>query len=140
MRSFNQGRQPIDNWIDFLAHFLFILVAWTLFIKYLFPLFYALAGNEHWSRYIYWDFWPVIHLWLGYALLTKPRYTYWLSVSVSAVEIIIILTFFARFLSDPEWSIWRTNWLVNKVFVLACFILLLGTALLRPGALKTHKA
>lgn len=140
MRPLDRGNQHGDGWIRFLGHFLFILAAWTVFIKYLFPVLFALAGGESWSQYIYWDFWPVIHVWLGYALLTRRQYTYWLAVVVSAVEIIIILTLFSRFLADPEWSIWRTNWFVNKVFVLACFILLLATALLRPSTLKIQEA
>lgn len=125
-----------SGWIAFLAHFLFILVAWTLFIKYLFPIGYSVAMGEPWSQYIYWDLWPVIHLWLGWALLARPNYTYPLALVVSVLEIVIIVSFFARFLADPEWSIWRTNWFVNKVFVLACFVLLLGTAVWRPGAIK----
>ncbi|BBI60207.1 hypothetical protein HSBAA_15130 [Vreelandella sulfidaeris] len=42
-------------------------------------------------------------------------------------EILIIATLFVRFLDDPEWSIWRTNWFVNKVFVLTCFVLVLAS-------------
>ena len=37
-----------------------------------------------------------------------------------------MLTKFAIFLSSPQWSIWMTNWFVNKLFVLACFIAILG--------------
>ena len=125
-----------NSWITFLAYFLFILAAWTVFIKYLFPIAFALANGESWSSHVFWDAWPVIHVWLGWALLARPRYTYGLTIAVSVVEIIIICTLFARFLSDPEWSIWRTNWFVNKVFVLACFILVLATALTHPGSLK----
>ena len=29
-------------------------------------------------------------------------------------------------LPTPEWTIWRTNWFINRCFVLACFIGLLG--------------
>ncbi|SDZ77977.1 hypothetical protein [Microbulbifer marinus] len=133
-------RQPANTWITFLAHFLFILAAWTLFIKYLLPIGFALANGEPWSSHVYWDAWPVIHVWVGWALLARPGYTYRLAVAVSAVEIIIICTLFARFLADPEWSIWRSNWFVNKVFVLACFILLLVTALTRPGSLQAKIA
>ncbi len=136
MPRHNPAQQSSDTWVTFIAHFLFILAAWTMFIKYLFPIAFALASGEPWTRYIYWDFWPVIHVWLGWALLARPGYTYFLAIAVAAVEIIIIVTLFARFLSEPDWSIWRTNWFVNKVFVLACFILLLITALLRPAALK----
>lgn len=45
---------PIENvrspWISFLAHLFMILVAWTLFIKYLFPIGFALANNEAWGH------------------------------------------------------------------------------------------
>lgn len=119
------ARQP-NAWISFLAHLLFILAAWTLFIKYLFPVGYSLTYGEPLARYIYWDLWPVAHVWLGWALLERPRYTRALAIGMSVIEILIICTLFARFLADPEWSIWRTNWFVNKVFVLTCFVLVLA--------------
>lgn len=121
------------RWIDFLAHLLFILSAWTLFIKYLFPMAFALVQGEPLGLYIYWDLWPVAHVWLGWALLARPPYTRVLAIAMSVVEIAIILTFFTLFLSEPEWSIWRSNWFVNKVFVLGCFVLILSTALARPA-------
>ncbi|MDO3720615.1 hypothetical protein QVZ43_02705 [Marinobacter sp. chi1] len=123
-------------WISFLAHLFLILVAWTLFIKYLFPMGFAWATGEVWSTYIYWDLWPLAHLWLAWSLLRQPRYTRVLAIGMSVVEILIIVTLFTRFLADPEWSIWRTNWFVNKVFVLAAFALVLCTALWRPKILK----
>ncbi|MFW5824539.1 MAG: hypothetical protein ACOCVV_06210 [Marinobacter sp.] len=126
-------------WATFLAHLFLVLVAWTVFIKYLFPVGFALAGGEAWTTYIYWDLWPLAHLWLAWALLARPRYTRMLAIGMAVVEIVIIVTLFTRFLADPEWSIWRTNWFVNKVFVLVSFVLVLGTALVCPGALKGHQ-
>lgn len=120
------------RWTDFLAHLLFVLTAWTIFIKYLFPMGYSLAYGEPLSRYIFWDLWPIGHVWMGWALLARPRYTRALAIVMSVIEIGIIVTFFVLFLSEPEWSIWRTNWFVNKVFVLGCFILLLFTAIASP--------
>ena len=111
--------------IAFLAHFLFVLAAWTLTIKFFFPVAYALAAGLPVDTYIFWDFWWVIHLWLGWALLNWPRYTIPLAITVSVAEIAIVVTKFVLFLSAPEWTIWRTNWFINKLFVLACFILLL---------------
>ncbi len=111
--------------IAFLAHFLFVLAAWTLTIKFLFPVGYALAAGVPVGTYIFWDFWWVIHLWLGWALLRWPRYTVPLAITVSVAEIAIVVTKFVLFLSAPEWTIWRTNWFINKLFVLGCFILLL---------------
>jgi len=123
--------QPSNAWISFLAHLLFILAAWTLFIKYLFPIGFALAYGEAWTSRIYWDLWPLAHIWLGWALLARPGYTRALAVGMSVVEILIISNFLFNFLADPDWSIWRTNWFVNKVFVLACFVLVLVTTLYR---------
>lgn len=128
---------PGNRWTRFLAHLFLFLVAWTIFIKYLFPIGFALASGEAWKTYIYWDLWPVAHLWLAWALLARPRYTRALAVGMSVIEILIIITLFAWFLADPEWSIWRTNWFVNKVFVLVGFFLVLGTALFRPDSLKS---
>ncbi len=112
--------------IPFLAHFLFVLAAWTLTIKFAFPVAYALAAGLPAGTHVYWDFWWVVHLWLGWALLNWQRYTFALTITVSIAEIAIIVTKFALFLSAPEWTIWRTNWFINKLFVLACFILLLA--------------
>ena len=111
--------------IVFLAHTLILLAAWTVTIKFLFPIAYALGYGLPLGSHIYWDFWWVIHLWLVWALLHWRAYTYALAVGVSVVEIAIIVTKFALFLPVPEWTIWSTNWFINKVFVLACFCLML---------------
>ena len=128
----NAANTHQNSWTDFLAHLLFFLAAWTLFIKYLFPVGYSLAYGGPLSQHIYWDLWPAAHLWLGWALLTKPAYTKWLSMAMAVVEIATITTLLDLFLSDPEWTIWRSNWFINKVFVLMAFILILATALARP--------
>ena len=122
--------------IAFLAHFLFVLAAWTLTIKFAFPVAYALAEGVPIGTYVYWDFWWVVHLWLGWALLNWRRYTYRLAVGVSLVEIVIIVTKFALFLSAPEWTVWTTNWFINKLFVLACFVLMLSYFVARSGQLR----
>lgn len=127
-----------SQWVAFLAHLFLILVAWTVFIKYLFPVAFALLNGEAWAIYIYWDLWPAAHLWLAWALLARPGYTRLLAIGMSVVEIAIIVSLFIGFLADPDWTIWRTNWFVNKVFVLAAFVLVLGTALLRPRLLVRY--
>ena len=110
----------------FLAHFLFVLAAWTVVIKYLFPIGYALAHDLAPATHVYLDFWPVAHVWLGWALLVRPRYTYALAIAVAVLEIGIVVTKFVLFLGEPQWTIWTTNWFVNKMFVLGCFVLMLG--------------
>ncbi|HTT38566.1 MAG TPA: hypothetical protein VMH32_12960 [Burkholderiales bacterium] len=112
--------------LGFLAHFLFILAAWTVTIKFAFPVAYAVAQGVPIGSFVMWDFWWVVHLWLGWALLHWRRYTFALAAVVSVTEIVIVAVKLVLFLSAPQWTIWRTNWFINKLFVLACFILLLG--------------
>lgn len=122
--------------LRFLAHFLFILAAWTVVIKYLFPLGFAWWRGEPLLTYVFLDFWPVVHVWVGWALLNWRRWSYALALGVSLAEIVIVVTKFVLFLSDPQWTIWRTNWFVNKIFVLGCFVLLLGYLLANAGSLQ----
>ena len=110
----------------FLAHFLFILAAWTVVIKYLFPMAYALSEGNPVLTYVYLDLWPVVHVWVGWSLLNWNRYTFALAGVVSVAEMVIVVSKFVIFLAQPEWTIWRTNWFINKIFVLTCFILLTG--------------
>ena len=117
--------------IVFLAHFLFVLAAWTVVIKYLFPVAYALAHGLPLGTHVYLDFWPVAHVWLGWALLARPWYTFQLAIVVALLEVGIVATKFVLFLGAPEWTIWTTNWFVNKLFVLGCFGLMLGHLLVR---------
>ena len=124
----------------FLAHFLFVLAAWTVVVKYLFPVAWALAHGLAPATHVYVDFWPVVHVWLGWALLARPRYTLALALVVSVVEIVIVVTKFVLFLGAPEWTIWTTNWFVNKVFVLGCFVLMLGHVLARRGEYAPRSA
>ena len=112
--------------IRFFAHFLFLLAAWTLVIKFAFPFAFGWYEGTPLDTYIMWDFWWVIHLWLGWALLSWQRYTYALAVSVSVVEITIISVKLKVFLGDPSWTIWTANWFTNKLFVITCFVLMLG--------------
>jgi hypothetical protein len=123
----------------FLAHFLFVLAAWTVVIKYLFPMAYAAAEGVPPLTYVYADLWPVVHVWLGWSLLHWSRYTFALASTVSVVEIVIVVSKFVLFLAQPEWTIWRTNWFINKLFVLGCFVLLLGWLLVNARALLPRR-
>jgi hypothetical protein len=124
--------------IAFLAHFLIVLAAWTVTIKFVFPIGYALAYGLPIATHIYWDFWWVVHLWLAWALLRWQPYTWLLAVAVSSVEILIVVTKLALFLAAPEWTIWTTNWFINKLFVLAVFGLMLPCFVLRRRALQAR--
>lgn len=126
--------------LRFLAHFLFVLAAWTAVIKYLFPMAYALAEGVPIGTYVFLDFWPIVHVWVGWSLLHWQRYSYALALTVSIAEIVIVVSKFVLFLQAPEWTIWRTNWFINKLFVLACFALLLGYLLLHARQLRARSA
>ena len=115
----------------FLAHFLVVLSAWTVTIKFLFPVAMALAEGLPLATYVWWDFWWVAHLWLAWALLTERRHAFLLGLGVSAAEIAIVVVKLWLFLAAPAWTIWTANWFINKLFVLAVFVLLLPTLLLR---------
>ena len=115
-----------------------VLAAWTVTIKFLFPIAYALGEGAPVGTYIYWDFWWVIHLWLAWALLRWQPYTYALAVGVAAIEIVIVVSKLALFLAGPEWTIWSTNWFINKLFVLACFCLMLPYFALCGRDLRRH--
>ncbi len=115
----------------FIAHWLILLAAWTLVIKFVFPLVFDAAYDHSVGTHIYWDFWWVIHLWLAYALYTKPGYLWRFAVVVSVIEIGIIVIKFYQFLLQPDWTVWQTNWFINKVFVLSCFVVLLVYCLFR---------
>jgi hypothetical protein len=117
----------VCGWVAFLAHFLFVLAAWTITIKYLFPITFAAAHGEPLTRYIFWDLCPIAHVWLGWALLRWPWYTPYLAIGMAVAEIAIIVIRFAEFLAEPSWTIWWTNWFINKLFVLVCFLLILVT-------------
>jgi hypothetical protein len=122
--------------LRFLAHFLFVLAAWTAVIKYLFPMAYALAEGTPIGTYVFLDLWPVVHVWVGWSLLHWQRYSYALALTVSIAEIVIVAAKLVLFLQAPEWTIWRTNWFINKLFVLACFALLLAYLLLHARQLR----
>jgi hypothetical protein len=125
--------------IVFLAHFLIVLAAWTVTIKFLFPIGYALAYGMPIGAHIYWDFWWVVHLWLACGLLRWRPYTYILAIGVSIAETLIVVTKLVLFLAAPEWTIWTTNWFVNKLFVLLCFGLMLPYFVLRRRDLQSGR-
>lgn len=106
----------------FLSHWLFLLAAWTLVVKFAFPVAYALGTGAPAGAFVMWDFWWAVHLWLGLALLRWRHYTFALAVGVAAIEIVIVAVKFVLFLDAPVWTIWTANWFVNKLFVLACFV------------------
>lgn len=126
--------------IRFFAHFLFILAAWTVVIKYVFPVAYAIHNELALSSNVYLDLWPVVHVWLGWSLLHWKRYTFEFAMGVSIAEIVIVVSKFILFLESPEWTIWRTNWFINKIFVLGCFVMLLTWLLVNARTIRAAQS
>ena len=105
----------ISSWLIFIA-------AWTILIKFIFPVLYALNYGENITKYIMWDFWWVAHLWLAYSFLNISRNTYFIGLLICVFELIIIIYKLYVFFIFPQWTIWETNWMINKIFVLILFI------------------
>tara|TARA_B100000686_G_scaffold232580_1_gene240189 strand:+ start:7283 stop:7684 length:402 start_codon:yes stop_codon:yes gene_type:complete len=111
-----------QSWFIFLAAWLFLVATWTVLIKFLFPVVYALNYGEEILSYIMWDFWWIAHLWLAYSFLNISRYTFYIGSLISVAELIIIVFKLYLFFILPQWTIWNTNWMINKVIVLILFI------------------
>ena len=105
----------ISSWLIFIA-------AWTILIKFIFPVLYALNYGENITKYIMWDFWWIAHLWLAYSFLNISRNTYFIGLIICIFELIIIIYKLYIFFIFPQWTIWETNWMINKIFVLILFI------------------
>ena len=105
----------ISSWLIFIA-------AWTILIKFIFPVLYALNYGENITKYIMWDFWWIAHLWLAYSFLNISRNTYFIGLLICVFELIIIIYKLYVFFIFPQWTIWETNWMINKIFVLILFI------------------
>ncbi len=120
--------------IKALAYPLFFLALYTVVIKCVNPLVYFAAEGsaQGLSRPpIMWDFWWVIHIFLGICLLRRSRYVWEFAMSISLIEIVIILAKFWAFWDKPVVTFWTLSWYVNKSFVL-CYFLCLLAALRAP--------
>ena len=119
---------------------LVVMATWTLVVKFLAPVLYSMSEeatllNE--SASIMWDFWWVAHFALAYSITHWNKWTYAFASTVSVVEIIIIVIKFYLFFSAPEWTMWRCNWMINKIFVLCCFVLMLAYLVKERSALRS---
>ena len=109
-------------WFVFIAAWLFLVAAWTIIIKFIFPIMYAINYGEDLLAYVMWDFWWLAHIWLAYSFLFMSRYTFYLGSLITIAELIIIVLKLYLFFMSPEWSIWNTNWMINKIIVLVLFL------------------
>jgi len=111
-----------ETWFNLLAAWLILMAAWSVFIKFLFPIVYAVNYGHDFLNYIMWDFWWVAHLWLAWSFLNISHKTYYIGLLICFLELIIILYKLYNFFESPNWSIWDTSWMINKIFVLGLFL------------------
>ena len=107
-----------------ISSWLVLIVLWTLLIKFIFPIFYALYYEENCTKYIMWDFWWIAHLWLANSFLNLSKKTYYIGMLICISELIIIIYKLIAFFISPQWTIWETNWMINKIIVLILFIII----------------
>lgn len=108
-----------------IASWLVLIVIWTLLIKFIFPITYSLYYEETLTKYIMWDFWWIAHLWLANSFLYLSKNTYYLGILICISELIIIIYKLSVFFIAPQWNIWDTNWMINKIMVLFLFIIII---------------
>lgn len=114
---------------------LVVMAVWTLVIKFLAPLLWAVAeraAGRAATAPVMWDFWWVAHLALALLLWRRHRLAWVFGVGVAAIEIAIVAAKFYVYLQAPDLSFWRLLWFTNKVYVLGFFLVFLPL-LLRPG-------
>ena len=117
------------NFYTVVSSWLVMIGAWTILIKYIFPVIYSLVYQHALTLNIMWDFWWVAHFWLAYSFLNPSRKTFMVGMIIAISEFFIITYKLTVFCFDPVWSIWQTNWLINKIFVLFTFIMIIGLLL-----------
>lgn len=108
---------------------LVVMATWSLVIKYLAPVLWAVAeseaGRDVAAVPVMWDFWWVAHLWLAWLLWRGHRLVFAAGLVIAVVEIVIVVVKFFFFLQAPEWTFWKLLWFTNKMYVLAFFVVFL---------------
>lgn len=131
------------RWIVATVFALVVMISWTLVVKYLVPLLYALslalagesAGDTPLALTgagVMWDFWPLTHLALAIGLWRRASWVWLYGVGLALAESAVVGMKFFYFLRAPEWTFWKLLWFTNKVYVLLFFLCLLYV-LLGPG-------
>jgi hypothetical protein len=121
-RSAPEDPSRVEHQAVLMGRLLYLSAAWTVVIKYVLPIGWALWVGVPWMTFIrYWDAWWVAHLAVGRAL-TRVRRGVWVWALLLAVaEIAIIVPKLVLFLLHPHVDVWSANWFVNKCWLLAYF-------------------
>jgi hypothetical protein len=123
-------------WVTASVFGLVVMATWTLLIKYLAPIVWAVAehaAGQDAVAPIMWDLWWVAHLALAWLLWHRHPQARNAGLAVAAAEIVIVTVKFVDYARHPDLSFWRLLWLTNKVYVLLFFVWFL-CALIRRQA------
>ena len=113
------------TWVTASVFALVVMATWTIVVKYLAPILWAVAehaaGNDAYAP-IMWDFWWVAHLALAWLLWHRHPLARNAGLVVAAAEIAIVTVKFVDYARHPDLSFWRLLWFTNKVYVLLFFV------------------
>lgn len=113
---------PVERQAVLMGRLLYVSAAWTLAIKYLMPIGWALWLGEPLTRFIFfWDAWWVAHLAVGWGLVRGKRGIWIYALLLALAEIAIIATKLVLFVLEPAFDFWTANWFVNKCWLLVYF-------------------
>lgn len=117
-----------DLGIDLSALGLVVMATWTVIVKFLVPVLFALAeryaGRPVASAPVMWDFWWVAHLWLAWLLMHRHPLSRPAGMGIAVAECLIVAVKLVFYLRQPDLSLWGLLWLTNKVYVLVFFLFL----------------
>jgi hypothetical protein len=114
-----------DGWRTGCIAGLVVMATWTIVIKFIAPIFWAvserIAGRPAGAP-IMWDFWWVAHLALARLIHLRHPLMWATGTIIAAVEILIVAVKFAVYLRAPDLSFWKLLWFTNKVYVFVFFV------------------
>lgn len=102
---------------------LYFFAAFTLMIKYVFPVTWAFYKGAPLTAFIYfWDAWWIAHLYVGRGFLKRQKGVWRWALLLTVAEILIIAVKLLAFTRAPVLDFWRLSWFVNKSLMLVFFL------------------
>ena len=115
----------VEKEAKYFAYGLIFLISWTVGLKYMAPILWAIKQKTNLAHWIVWDAWPLAHLAVVYLFL-KGRKAGWLfALAVAVAELFIIFWKLRVYFISPNPDFWRVQWAINKTVLLAYFLLML---------------
>lgn len=109
------------------GYLLYFFAAFTLTIKYVLPVAWAVAQKAPLTAYIFfWDAWWIAHIAVGYGLLRPAKGIWVWAFLLALAEIVIIAVKLTLYFTQPFSDIWHVLWAVNKSMMLVYFVIFFG--------------